>query len=623
MKRALLTFATLSLLAVVTVGKAAPKSITITQEVSQDATPTLYSILMDESADGKVIKFEKGTYNFYPEKAHEQFCHISNHNDVLARIGFPILDCDGVTIDGGGSKFIFHGRMIPFWIERSEEVTIKNLTIDFAETFHSEGTVVAIDENAGTFDLKYRDEDVYEIRNGQIFFIKPYYSFNLGQTLYFDPARNAPAYKAINYGVQAARKAELAKPFDNADYKYGGDSNNPYIIDRARENALVAQEIAPQTVRFSGANKKKLPITGLVLVAKGERGPNRFAPAVRGRDCVDLKFESVITNHAGGMGYIFDNCENVDIYKCRVEPSAGRIISATADATHFVGCRGLVALRDSEFHNQMDDAMNVHGTYQQVMDILDENTIGVRAGHFQQLGYQMARPGDTVGFVRLHESFDPYAKLTVKSINSVNGRYHRVTFIESLPKDLKVYDLVENISAYPEVLVENCRISRNRARGLLISTPVKTTIRNNYFSTDMSAVLLPVEDSFWYESGSAANVLIENNVFQDCVTSGKSAAVISFATDGGNEKTAFRDITIKNNKFNHYDNNILNITNVDGLRFEGNTIINSETFPQLNPESAAINVSYSQNLIFKGNIYKGKAPQIIKCSEDMKPIKFK
>ena len=55
---------------------------------------------------------------------------------------------------------------------------------------------------------------------------------------------------------------------------------------------------------------------------------------------------------------------------------------------------------------------------------------------------------------------------------------------------------------------------------MLISTPKKTVVKNNYFSTEMEAILLPVESSSWFESGNAANVTIEDNTFQDCTIGG-------------------------------------------------------------------------------------------------------
>ena len=59
-------------------------------------------------------------------------------------------------------------------MENSENITLKNLTIDWADPFCSEGLIVARDTVKGTFDMKIADSNPYEIRNNQLIFIKPY-----------------------------------------------------------------------------------------------------------------------------------------------------------------------------------------------------------------------------------------------------------------------------------------------------------------------------------------------------------------------------------------------------------------------------------------------------------------
>ena len=140
--------------------------LSFTKDISEDATPSVLRALMN--ADKKMvreIRFEKGTYHFYPDKALEKFCFISNHEDVRAHTAFPIMDMENITIDGQGAEFIFHGIMIPFLIENSKNVTVKNVSVDWAMPFHSEGLVVANDPVKGTFDLQISDAYPYEIRN--------------------------------------------------------------------------------------------------------------------------------------------------------------------------------------------------------------------------------------------------------------------------------------------------------------------------------------------------------------------------------------------------------------------------------------------------------------------------
>lgn len=87
-------------------------------EIQDDASREVYLQLQKfENASSVVLTFARSTYHFYPEHAQEEFCHISNHNDVLTTIAFSLKNKKHVVIDGQGSTFIFHGRMIPFNLE--------------------------------------------------------------------------------------------------------------------------------------------------------------------------------------------------------------------------------------------------------------------------------------------------------------------------------------------------------------------------------------------------------------------------------------------------------------------------------------------------------------------------
>ena len=359
-----------------------------------------------------------------------------------------------------------------------------------------------------------------------------------------------------------------------------------------------------------------MPPVGFVLSMKGEQGFNRVAPAFRVTHTKGFNGTNINIHHAGGMGIIAENSSDLILDNFNITPSKGRMVSTTADATHFVGCSGKVVLKNSTFQNQLDDATNVHGTYQKIVDILDDDKVGVRMMHHQQKGFVIGQPNETIGLVRLENSFFAYDKVTIKNIEYVNSRYQLITFNEKLPSTLEVGDLIENLDGYPELLVQNCKIQNNRARGLLISNPVNTVIENNFFSTEMEAILIPVESGHWFESGNAANVIIRNNVFQDNQHSGFNRGVIRFATDDDNKNIAFKNIEISNNTFNQFDNLILQITNTDGLKFTGNTITNSGTFPQLHANNPAITISSSKKIIFKNNTYKGKATKIIKSDNE-------
>lgn len=591
--------------------------------ISEDATSAvLQQFLAYDKKPFTKVTFEKGVYHFYPDKGLESFSHISNHDDVLVSTAFPITNKKNITIDGQGSTFIFHGRMVPFLIEYSEQISLQNLSIDWAQTFHSEAEVVAIDEENHTFDIQISEEYPYEIRNGQVYFIKEYYEHTIGQSILYDPQRNAIAFDTESYTpLSSFTKLPANQRAASIAYKYKTDHNAPPLKQLNREWQLEMTEVAPGRVRIAN-HKKQLPPVGMILVGKGEQSQNRVAPAIRITHTVGFNATQVNVHHSGGMALIAENSEDLILDGFNVTPSNGRMVSATADATHFVGCRGQVTLKNCTLNNQLDDGLNVHGTYQEVIELLGDRQVGIRIGHYQQLGFEIGRPGDQLGLLRLAESFFPYAQLTLESIEVMNGRYQILTFKEALPEGIQAGDLLENLDAYPELLVENCDIGSNRARGLLISTPKKSVVRNNVFHTEMEAILLPVESSHWCESGSASSLLVTDNTFQDCVHSGQNRGVIRLVTDDDNENVAFKNITVSNNTFNQFDNLILEINNTEKFEFSGNEINNSGTFPQLFPENPVVKVKSSSQLKFENNIYKGRAATLFESDEEAAGLTF-
>lgn len=79
-----------------------------------------------------ILKFKKGRYDFHPEGALVREYYISNHDqDNPKTVGMAFENCDNITIDGQGSDFIYHGRMLPIALIENKNLTLKNIHIDF------------------------------------------------------------------------------------------------------------------------------------------------------------------------------------------------------------------------------------------------------------------------------------------------------------------------------------------------------------------------------------------------------------------------------------------------------------------------------------------------------------
>src|SRR5690606_12658886 len=125
--------------------------------------PIVRKILREyKDASSLTIKFEDGRYDFWPHHQEEVL--------FKASIGFDLTNHRNVTIDGGGAEFIFHGRMMPFRLENSENIKLKNFSIDWDRPFISQAQVV---EATDSYIDMYIDPDEYpfEIENDSIYFV--------------------------------------------------------------------------------------------------------------------------------------------------------------------------------------------------------------------------------------------------------------------------------------------------------------------------------------------------------------------------------------------------------------------------------------------------------------------
>lgn len=105
-----------------------------------------------------------GELRLRPDRAEEKYQFISNNDESLKRIAFDLEGMRDFTIEGAGTKLLFSGFISPFNLERCRNVTIRDLSIDYTRTFHSEGIVRAA--GPGWLDVEFPGEYVCDLSDG-------------------------------------------------------------------------------------------------------------------------------------------------------------------------------------------------------------------------------------------------------------------------------------------------------------------------------------------------------------------------------------------------------------------------------------------------------------------------
>lgn len=537
---------------------------------SKNASPVLQKALAKIKAEYKegekvILRFPEGRYEFHEKGAAVREYYISNHDQTNPKkVGIALEDMKNLTLDGQGSEFVFHGRMLPVSLLRSENCLLKNFSIDF--------------ENPHIAQVKIVENDP---QDGIVFEPAPWVDYRIAKDSIFEA-----------YGEGWTMRHSWGIAFD------GDTKHLVYNTSDIGCPTKGASEVAPRRIHAPGWKDARL-VPGTVVAM---RGWGRPTPGIFLSHDVNTTIENVKVHYAEGMGLLAQLCENITLEKfgvCLKGDADPRYFTTQADATHFSGCKGKIVSCNGLYEGMMDDAINVHGTYLKVVKRVDDCTLVGRYMHGQSWGFEWGCPGDEVQFIRSNTmelvgkqnkiiSIRPYDKEQTEG-----AREFLITFQE--PVDQVINEQsgfgIENLTWTPEVLFSGNVIRNNRARGSLFSTPRKTIVENNLFDhTSGAAILLCGDCNGWFETGAYRHVIIRKNRFVNALTNlfQFTNAVISIypeIPDLKGQQQYFHGgpeggIVIEDNEFETFDAPILYAKSVDGLVFRNNTIkLNTEYKP--------------------------------------------
>ena len=506
-----------------------------------DAMPAIRAALEDcARTKASTLVLPADTLRIKPAKAFEEYQYISNNDPSMKRIAFQLQDVIGLTVEGNGAVLLFSGHISPFNLEHCSDITIKDLTIDFTRPFVSEGVITAAGK--GFFEVQFPDYYDMTFREGNLVFrdenkeIYPYSSL-----LEFNREKKEVAYHAHDYWIWT--------------------------------ESSQAEEIGPGRYRFHRDDYGDATVGNVLAFGASYRNN----PAFTLLDCSKVNLSDIKLYNCCGMGVIAQSSSDIEILRMDVEPTPGsdRVISLSADATHFVNCKGYIRMVDCIFRGQKDDATNVHGWYMAVDKVLSSDSMLLRWRNTGQYGIRFIKPGMTLELVD-SKTMETYSRIKVKDVKYLNSEYSEVTFERDLPPEVKEGDVVAEDDANPEVLISGCYIGNNRARGLLIGSRGKVVIERNTFHTPGTAILFEGDGRYWYEQSGVRDVIIRDNVFDNCMygssTWGSAIIAVGSGIPDREHSRYHKNILVENNVFKGFDNRIVNLYCVDGFTFRGNNI---------------------------------------------------
>ncbi|MBO5859876.1 MAG: right-handed parallel beta-helix repeat-containing protein [Clostridia bacterium] len=399
-----------------------------------------------------------------------------------------LKDKKNIVIEGNGATILVHGKMTPLLFDKCENVTLRNLKIDYACPTMSEFTVIS--NNGESVVIRINSECLFYVENNELIWHGEKGSD--GECYWTDSAHGD------------RRHVKLYDPETRQTKDFPRDDMNFDAIEIIDEN----------TLRVYPKNKNADFRDGCIYQT---RNIVRDQTGSLFQRCSDLLFENVRIMFMHGLGIVSQFCENVTFRNCDLTPKEGRTIASTADFFQFSGCKGQLTVENCKAFGAHDDYINAHGTHLRVVDKNDEEkSLTVRFMHPETWGLQAFEKGDRLEFIRW-DTLIPYGECIVEKYERLDDTDIKL-FVSDIPNSITVgKDVVENATWTPDLLVSGCDFGPTSGRGILCTTRGKVIIENNRFTNLCGPALLLEDDcNFWFESGYTKEVVFRNNVVSGC-----------------------------------------------------------------------------------------------------------
>lgn len=550
--------------------------------------------------EGCTISLAQGDYHFYEEDGLPMSLYISNHDqqtDSNAPVAIPLVNLKGITLEGNGSHFIFHGKVLPLLILDTEAVTCRNIRLSYATPIDIEGKISRMDQ--GAMEISLPPEARWEVQDGIFHILSGQQQLPVDHVLSFEES-----------GIMTPSGQQGDIPLQGK-----------------------AIAVDSRTIRYPATPATRGLHVGNTLVLRSYARP---FPAVLLSRSRDTELDKVTIHDSMGMGVLAQRCQNVTIKGGGCIRAKGRMHTVAADATHFSNCRGLIRVENALFEGMMDDAINVHATCLRLEAIPSKNEIIVRYMHPQAIGLDLFQPNERLRFIhsKTLENEETTARVTICEWlykpgegKEIDATLCKLTLSEPVPPGIGKGDAVENADWHPSVEFTGNTVRHNRARGALFTTPRPVRVNNCRFDhSHGSAILLAGDAQGWYESGSCQDVEISHNTFDHNLTARYqfTEGIISIypeIKEPEKQKQRYhRNIRIQDNRFHTHRVPLLFAQSAENITFSGNDILWDNRYPAINGGKKHI-LRYCDKLTWTNNIehHRGKPEKYLWISSHPLP----
>lgn len=485
---------------------------------SADCDIFMKRLLADTAVSNSILHLSPGQYIFHKANTESIQFPISNTISAIHRsasirhFALALKKIYNFTIDGNGAELWFDGDLTPFALFSCNNILLQNFSVNFLRPRVSEMTLIAVQDNYADFQ------------------IAPDSRFTLDEENRFC---------WINADGNAESPESLVVQCASSDGQRNLRCNDNPLLDAQRAEIIGKNRLR---LYFSSAFR------GKIRDIYQFRDPTRNEVGILIDHCSGVELDHLRLHFTPGLGVIAQMSQDIKIRNIVHAPhsESGRVCAAFADCIQISSCRGDVEISDCRFSGAHDDAINVHGTYLELVR-QNEQMVTAEFKHPETWGIVPFEPGDRIALVNAG-TLERLEYRTLTAAEKINDLQIRLT-LDAACTRYPCRIVIENRSAYPDVLIRRNHFQGYPTRGLLLSSAGKCIVRENIFlhASNSPVIYISGDAGSWFESGGVTDVEISDNLF---IGGGRCPAIsVLPETAPESQGIVHRNIRIFNNRF--------------------------------------------------------------------------
>ena len=467
---------------------------------------------------------------------------------------FYLHHLKNVVLDFGGATLYLRGRLQPFILDGCENVTIRNVTVEYDRAFYSEFDVVS--NTNGELRLHCRPNFPCRVENG---YLIPYANTWENRTLHIGDM----FVQAFDRETREEAGWTVAAIGEEIKLKDTPPCHVEHLRVREEDGDIVLLGTVPAHWNDSH-----------IVALSHETRDKSSAFLCRSKN---ITIENYRILNGAGYGITSMYCENIKIdgLKLTHDERSHGILANSADAIHLIATKGHIEIVNSVIEGMFDDALNIHTNFYLAHGVQDGKLCAYKGpeSYFCDAYYQIFGPGDVIRITR-GQTLEEKCTCRIRSIEVVDA-CNVLLETDGDPACVEYGDLIENLSTQPSVRIADsrfgCAIShlRLQTRGAVIVENCVTAL----------PLLFTGDTTYWFEASPNEHAIVRGNRFV-----GGRARVAATPEYRASEAAPYyhRGIAVVNNVFD----SALAMTAHDSadITFTGNTCSDGTTVLQVHLE---------------------------------------